>query len=103
MLLGEILYQKVRIAINRISDTAGLNVNNSASTLVISKECSSKCRSADLNIGRGTYTTRAQAYTEIQAASHLVYNAARKKEAGEDFILDAAMVCDVLNTIVLND
>jgi alkylation response protein AidB-like acyl-CoA dehydrogenase len=35
---------------------------------------------------------RAQAYTEIQAASYLVYNAARKKEAGEEFILDAAMV-----------
>lgn len=33
----------------------------------------------------------ASAYTEIQAASHLVYNAARKKEAGEDFILEAAM------------
>ena len=34
---------------------------------------------------------RAQAYTEITAASHLIYNAARKKEAGQDFIMDAAM------------
>jgi alkylation response protein AidB-like acyl-CoA dehydrogenase len=33
----------------------------------------------------------AQAWTEIQAARALVYNAARKKEAGEDFIMDAAM------------
>ena len=33
----------------------------------------------------------AQSYTEITAARHLVYNAARKKEAGEDFIMDAAM------------
>ncbi|KAH6608410.1 acyl- dehydrogenase [Trichoderma cornu-damae] len=33
----------------------------------------------------------AQAYTEIAAARALVYNAARKKEAGEDFIKDAAM------------
>ncbi|PZC96002.1 CaiA, Acyl-CoA dehydrogenase [Pyrenophora tritici-repentis] len=33
----------------------------------------------------------AQAWTEIQAARALVYNAARKKEAGEDFITDAAM------------
>ncbi|KXJ95194.1 acyl-CoA dehydrogenase [Microdochium bolleyi] len=33
----------------------------------------------------------AQAYTEITAARHLVYNAARKKEAGEDFVRDAAM------------
>lgn len=33
----------------------------------------------------------AQAYTEICAARALVYNAARKKEAGEDFITDAAM------------
>ena len=33
----------------------------------------------------------AQAYTEITAARALVYNAARKKEAGEDFIKDAAM------------
>jgi len=40
---------------------------------------------------QGMQFQMAQAYTEIQAASHLVYNAARKKEAGEDFILDAAM------------
>lgn len=33
----------------------------------------------------------AQAYTEICAARALVYNAARKKEAGEDFVQDAAM------------
>ncbi|EHK50313.1 hypothetical protein TRIATDRAFT_188135, partial [Trichoderma atroviride IMI 206040] len=33
----------------------------------------------------------AQAYTEIAAARALVFNAARKKEAGEDFIKDAAM------------
>lgn len=33
----------------------------------------------------------AQAYTEISAARALVYNASRKKEAGEDFIRDAAM------------
>ncbi|KAI1620371.1 acyl-CoA dehydrogenase/oxidase [Exophiala viscosa] len=33
----------------------------------------------------------AQAYTEIAAARGLVYNAARKKEAGEDFVTDAAM------------
>jgi short-chain 2-methylacyl-CoA dehydrogenase len=33
----------------------------------------------------------AQAYTEIAAARALVYNAARKKEAGEDFVMDAAM------------
>ena len=33
----------------------------------------------------------AQAYTEISAARSLVYNAARKKEAGEDFVTDAAM------------
>ncbi len=33
----------------------------------------------------------AQAYTEIVAARALVYNAARKKEAGEDFVRDAAM------------
>lgn len=33
----------------------------------------------------------AQAWTEIQAARALVYNAARKKEAGEDFVMDAAM------------
>ncbi|KIV95794.1 hypothetical protein, variant [Exophiala mesophila] len=33
----------------------------------------------------------AQAYTEICAARALVFNAARKKEAGEDFVTDAAM------------
>lgn len=33
----------------------------------------------------------AQAYTEISAARSLVYNAARKKEAGQDFVRDAAM------------
>jgi short-chain 2-methylacyl-CoA dehydrogenase len=33
----------------------------------------------------------AQAWTEITAARALVYNAARKKEAGEDFVRDAAM------------
>jgi short-chain 2-methylacyl-CoA dehydrogenase len=33
----------------------------------------------------------AQSYTEIAAARALVYNAARKKEAGEDFVMDAAM------------
>lgn len=33
----------------------------------------------------------AQAYTEIVAARHLVYNAARLKEAGKDFVKEAAM------------
>jgi short-chain 2-methylacyl-CoA dehydrogenase len=33
----------------------------------------------------------AQSYTEIAAARALVYNAARKKEAGLDFVQDAAM------------
>ncbi|OXV05432.1 hypothetical protein Egran_06800, partial [Elaphomyces granulatus] len=33
----------------------------------------------------------AQAYTEISAARALVYNAARKKEAGQEFVMDAAM------------
>ncbi|CAG9980484.1 unnamed protein product [Clonostachys byssicola] len=33
----------------------------------------------------------AQSYVEISAARALVYNAARKKEAGEDFVKDAAM------------
>ncbi|EMD59609.1 hypothetical protein COCSADRAFT_40781 [Bipolaris sorokiniana ND90Pr] len=33
----------------------------------------------------------AQAWTDIQAARALVFNAARKKEAGEDFVMDAAM------------
>ncbi|KAH8808881.1 acyl-CoA dehydrogenase-like protein [Xylogone sp. PMI_703] len=33
----------------------------------------------------------AQSYTEIAAARALLYNAARKKEAGQDFVQDAAM------------
>ncbi|KAF2839260.1 putative short/branched chain specific acyl-CoA dehydrogenase [Patellaria atrata CBS 101060] len=33
----------------------------------------------------------AQAWTHLQAARALVYNAARKKEAGQDFVQDAAM------------
>src|SRR5690242_19988209 len=33
----------------------------------------------------------AQSWTEIHAARALVYNAARKKEAGQDFVMDAAM------------
>ncbi|KAH6658963.1 acyl-CoA dehydrogenase [Truncatella angustata] len=33
----------------------------------------------------------AQSYVEIQAARALVYNASRKKEAGQDFVRDAAM------------
>lgn len=33
----------------------------------------------------------AQAYTELSAARALVYNAARRKEAGEEFVRDAAM------------
>jgi short/branched chain acyl-CoA dehydrogenase len=33
----------------------------------------------------------AQAYTEIAAARALVFNAARKKEAGQPFVKDAAM------------
>lgn len=33
----------------------------------------------------------AQAYTEIQAARALVYNAARLKECGREFVKDAAM------------
>jgi short/branched chain acyl-CoA dehydrogenase len=33
----------------------------------------------------------AQSYTEIAAARALVFNAARKKEAGENFVRDAAM------------
>src|SRR5271154_4131636 len=33
----------------------------------------------------------AQSYTEICAARALLYNAARKKEAGQDFVKDAAM------------
>ena len=33
----------------------------------------------------------AQAWTEIQAARALTYNAARLKEAGKDFVREAAM------------
>jgi short-chain 2-methylacyl-CoA dehydrogenase len=33
----------------------------------------------------------AQSWTNLQAARALVYNAARKKEAGQDFVMDAAM------------
>jgi short/branched chain acyl-CoA dehydrogenase len=33
----------------------------------------------------------AQAWVELTAARALVYNASRKKEAGEDFVRDAAM------------
>ena len=33
----------------------------------------------------------AQSYTEITAARALIYNAARKKEAGQNFVQDAAM------------
>jgi alkylation response protein AidB-like acyl-CoA dehydrogenase len=33
----------------------------------------------------------AQAWVDIQGARALVYNAARKKEAGQDFVMDAAM------------
>ncbi|ETI20057.1 hypothetical protein G647_09072 [Cladophialophora carrionii CBS 160.54] len=40
---------------------------------------------------QGMQHQMAQAYTEIAAARALVYNAARKKEAGEDFVTDAAM------------
>lgn len=40
---------------------------------------------------QGMQHQMAQSYTEITAARHLVYNAARKKEAGEDFVMDAAM------------
>ncbi|MCJ1467719.1 hypothetical protein MMC07_006344 [Pseudocyphellaria aurata] len=40
---------------------------------------------------QGMQHQMAQAYTEICAARALVYNAARKKEAGEDFVRDAAM------------
>ncbi|KKY18225.1 putative short-chain specific acyl- mitochondrial precursor [Diplodia seriata] len=40
---------------------------------------------------QGMQHQMAQAYTEIQAARALVFNAARKKEAGEDFVRDAAM------------
>ncbi|KAI9842057.1 MAG: hypothetical protein M1837_007482 [Sclerophora amabilis] len=40
---------------------------------------------------QGMQHQMAQAYTEIVAARGLVFNAARKKEAGEDFVQDAAM------------
>ncbi|KAF2731564.1 acyl-CoA dehydrogenase NM domain-like protein [Polyplosphaeria fusca] len=40
---------------------------------------------------QGMQHQMAQAWTEIQAARAMVYNAARKKEAGEDFVMDAAM------------
>ncbi|KAI9810618.1 MAG: hypothetical protein M1827_006180 [Pycnora praestabilis] len=40
---------------------------------------------------QGMQHQMAQAWTEICAARALVYNAARKKEAGEDFVTDAAM------------
>ncbi|OQE32160.1 hypothetical protein PENSTE_c001G02118 [Penicillium steckii] len=40
---------------------------------------------------QGMQHQMAQAYTEIAAARALVYNAARKKEAGQDFVQDAAM------------
>lgn len=40
---------------------------------------------------QGMQHQMAQAWVDIQAARALVYNAARKKEAGEDFVEDAAM------------
>jgi short-chain 2-methylacyl-CoA dehydrogenase len=40
---------------------------------------------------QGMQHQMAQAYTEITAARALVYNASRKKEAGEEFVKDAAM------------
>ncbi|TKA78620.1 hypothetical protein B0A49_02106 [Cryomyces minteri] len=40
---------------------------------------------------QGVQFQLAQAYTDICAARALVYNAARKKEAGQEFIKDAAM------------
>ncbi|KAL8810108.1 MAG: hypothetical protein Q9200_002838 [Gallowayella weberi] len=40
---------------------------------------------------QGMQHQMAQAYTEISAARALVFNAARKKEAGEEFVRDAAM------------
>lgn len=40
---------------------------------------------------QGMQHQMAQAWTEIQAARALVYNAARLKEAGKDFVQDAAM------------
>ncbi|KAI9891493.1 MAG: hypothetical protein M1814_002616 [Vezdaea aestivalis] len=40
---------------------------------------------------QGMQHQMAQTWTELSAARALVYNAARKKEAGEDFVQDAAM------------
>jgi short/branched chain acyl-CoA dehydrogenase len=40
---------------------------------------------------QGMQFQMAQAWTEIQAARALVYNAARLKEAGKDFVKEAAM------------
>jgi alkylation response protein AidB-like acyl-CoA dehydrogenase len=40
---------------------------------------------------QGMQHQMANAWTEITAARALVYNAARKKEAGQDFVMDAAM------------
>ena len=40
---------------------------------------------------QGMQHQMAQTWTEIAAARALMYNAARKKEAGEDFVRDAAM------------
>lgn len=40
---------------------------------------------------QGMQHQMAQAWAELSAARALVYNAARKKEAGEDFVQDAAM------------
>ena len=40
---------------------------------------------------QGMQHQMAQAWTEIAAARALVYNASRKKEAGQDFVQDAAM------------
>lgn len=40
---------------------------------------------------QGMQHQMAQAYVDIAAARALVYNAARRKEAGEDFVRDAAM------------
>ncbi|KAG5913426.1 hypothetical protein E4U42_001185 [Claviceps africana] len=40
---------------------------------------------------QGVQHQMAQSWTEIAAARALVYNAARKKEAGQDFVSDAAM------------
>lgn len=40
---------------------------------------------------QGMQHQMAQAYVDISAARALVYNAARRKEAGQDFVRDAAM------------